>query len=34
MSEKSLIFGNDGFNKNTFHKRKQPIDIDKIYIKE
>ena len=34
ISEKVFIFGNDGINKNAFHKRKQPIDINKIDIKE
>ena len=32
MSEKILIFGNNGINKNTFHKRKQLHDVDKVDI--
>ena len=33
MNEKISIFSDYGTNKNTFHKRKQPIDINKIDIK-
>ena len=34
MSEKVLVFGNNGVNKNTFHKRKQLIDINKLDIRK
>ena len=27
-----MIFSNDGYNKNIFHKRKQPIEINKVDI--
>ena len=33
MSKEILIFGYNGINKNKFHKRKQPININKIDIK-
>ena len=33
MSKKILIFFYNGINKNKFHKRKQPININKIDIK-
>lgn len=33
MNEKIPIFSEYRTNKNTFHKRKQPIDINKIEIK-
>ena len=32
ISEKFLIFANNGVNKNTFHKDKQLIDINEIDI--
>ena len=33
MSEKILIFDNNGIIKNAFHKRRQPIDVDRANIK-
>ena len=33
MSEKILIFDNNGIIKNTFHKRRQPIDVDRANVK-
>ena len=29
-----MIFGNDGINRNTFHRCKQPININKTDIKK
>ena len=33
MTAKTLIFSNNSINKNTFHKRTQSIEVNKIDIK-
>ena len=33
MEQKTLTFGEDCINKNTFHKNKRTIIIDKVDIK-
>ena len=34
MEQKALIFGEDCINKNTFHKNKIPISIDRVDIEK